>query len=198
MAKDLSSLTNNLPAENRAKGKKFRLGGGGVGFKKGDIITLPTVDDFLKEQGASIEWIDPKDEQRGYYVQVAVRVNNGDWEFVPSGTFARALYPVDPQTFKPTEMAWEGEAPTRVLRSDDAFSSRIRRGGDVFDTLAGGVEALGTNKLKVIDVKEVCVLEFQKTDVTRTREAYRFEAYEAAPTDTQQQQLPPEGNNDAQ
>lgn len=195
MAKDLSSLTNNLPANNRAKGKKFRPGGGGVGFKKGDIITLPTADDFRAERGASIEWIDPNDEERGYYVQIAVRINKGDWEFVPSGTFARALYPVDPQTFKPIEVAWDGEVPTRVLRSDDPFSTRIRRGGDVFDTLAAAVEALESNQLKVIDAKEVTVLEYQKTDQTRTREAYRYQAHEATVTN-ESEQLPPEGTGD--
>ena len=196
MAKDLNALTTNLKPENKAKGMKFRPGGGGVGFKKGDIITLPTVEDFNAERGASIEWIDPNDKERGYYVQVAVRINKGDWEFVPSGTFARALYPVDPQTFKPIEVAWEGEAPTRVLRSDDPFSNRIRRGGDVFDTLAAAVEALGTNQLEVIDAKEVTVLEYMKTDQTRMREAYRYQAHGATTTD-EQQELPPEGNNDA-
>ena len=196
MAKDLNALTASLKAENKAKGMKFRPGGGGVGFKKGDIITLPTADDFRAERGASIEWIDPKDTERGYYVQVAVRINSGDWEFVPSGTFARALYPVDPQTFKLIEVAWEGEAPTRVLRSDDPFSSRIRRGGDVFDTLAAAVEALESNQLEVIDAKEVTVLEYQKTDQTRTREAYRYQAH-GATTTTEQEQSSPEGESNA-
>lgn len=180
MAKDLNSLMKGVPETNSAKGKTFRLGGGGVGFKKGDIITLPTAEDFEAGNGAKIEVFDATRED-GYYVQVAVRINNGDWVFVPSGTFSRGLYPVKKNKdgqYEPTTLAWPSGGPEmRIVRSEDPFAKRIRMGGDVYDTLAGAVRALGCNQLQVVDSMEVEVLEYQKTDVTRIREAYKYEPY---------------------
>lgn len=196
MAKDLNSLMKGVSDANSAKGKTFRLGGGGVGFKKGDIITLPTAEDFEAGNGAKIEVFDATRED-GYYVQIAVRINNGDWVFVPSGTFSRGLYPVKKNkdgVYEPTTMSWPSGGPEmRIVRSEDPFAKRIRMGGDVYDTLAGAIRSLGCNQLQVVDAMEVEVLEYQKTDVTRIREAYKYEAY-GATTSTSSDQASTEGS----
>ena len=186
MAKELSELTAGLDEKFSPTGKTLRRGGG-ASLNIGDVLGLPTIAEINEGKGARVEYYgDGKDD---YYVLIAVKIND-EWIFVPSGIFTREARPLT-EAKTPIKMKWKDTQESYSIGSDDPFSKTLRSGGDICQTFAAAVRAIGEgSRLKVDDKKSVLVKEFD-SDNLRPRDVYRFKVLPATNTAAQNAETPP-------